>query len=48
MRLTTRGKIVLGIFLALGLLGLWEIVSHLFWNGAGYCWGNFTTCEIHP
>lgn len=44
--LTTRGKVVVGIALALALWGLWQVSSHLWWVGDGWCWGTMLECEV--
>jgi hypothetical protein len=46
--LTTRGKIVVGIALALALWGLWQVSANLWWvgNGNGWCWGTMLECEV--
>jgi hypothetical protein len=49
MRLTRRGKIVVGIALALAFWGLVEVTAHLWYVGEGgdflgYCWGSMTEC----
>jgi len=54
MRLTRRGKVVLGIALALAFWGLLEVSAHLWWVGIdspnaeflGYCWGTMLECEV--
>ena len=44
MKLTKRGRIVVGIFAALALFGLWEVSTHLWWVENGYCWGDALKC----
>ena len=48
MRLTRRGKIVVGLLIALALWGVWQISAHLWWvgNGNGWCWGTMLECEV--
>ena len=46
MRLTRRGKIVVGIAAILAVAGLWEVVTHLWWVGDKYCWGTMTQCLV--
>lgn len=46
MKLTRRGKIVLTIVVGLGVWGLWEVSSHLWWTGEGYCWGEWEVCGL--
>jgi hypothetical protein len=46
MRLTRRGKIVVGITLALVFWGLLEVSAHLWWVGNGWCWGTMLECEV--
>lgn len=48
MKLTKRGKrvqalalIILGILL---LWGIWELDTHLWFNGSAYCWGSMAKC----
>lgn len=45
MKLTRRGWIVLVIIPSLlALWGLYEVITHLWWVGDGYCWGEMTEC----
>jgi hypothetical protein len=47
VRLTRRGKIVVGLLIALALWGMWEISAHLWYiEGQGYCWGNAMECGL--
>jgi hypothetical protein len=46
MRLTRRGKIVVGIALALAFWGLWQVSAHLWWVGNEWCWGTMLECEV--
>ena len=46
MKLTRRGKIVVGLLIALALWGMWQVSAHLWWVGSGYCWGTMTECGI--
>jgi hypothetical protein len=46
MKLTRRGKIVVGIAVALALWGLLEVSAHLWWVGNGWCWGSMLECEV--
>lgn len=36
--LTPRGWLVVGILIGLAIWGLWEVASHLLWNGNGWQW----------
>jgi hypothetical protein len=44
--LTRRGKIVVGIAVALALWGLLEVSANLWWVGNGWCWGTMLECEV--
>lgn len=46
MRLTRRGKVVIGIALVLAFWGLLEVSAHLWWVGNGWCWGTMLECEV--
>jgi hypothetical protein len=46
MRLTRRGKVVIGIALVLAFWGLLEVSAHLWWVGSGWCWGTMLECEV--
>jgi len=46
MKLTRRGKIVVGIAIALALWGVWQVSAHLWWVEGGYCWGTMTECGL--
>lgn len=45
---TPRGWFVLGllapIVFVLVLYGVWEVSSHLWWTGSGYCWASAAVC----
>ena len=45
---TPRGWFVLGLFapivFVLVLYGVWEVSSHLWWTGSGYCWNSAAVC----
>jgi hypothetical protein len=46
MKLTKRGKVVLGVAIALGLWGLWEVATHVLWVGNGWRWcDDLLTCS---
>lgn len=36
--LTPRGWLVVGILIGLAIWGLWEVASHLLWNGNSWQW----------
>jgi len=44
MKLNKRGYFVLGFVCALAFLGMWQVVTHLYWVGDHYCWGTFESC----
>jgi hypothetical protein len=44
MKLTQRGKRVRAIAIFVGLIAIYYIVTHLWWVGDGYCWGDMVKC----
>ena len=48
MKLTKRGERVFATLLVLGaialLLGVYEVIGHLWWDGDSYCWGSMVEC----
>jgi hypothetical protein len=50
--ITKRGKQVRAVAIALGLIFIWQVATHLWWVGAtapqaefiGWCWGSMTEC----
>ena len=44
MKLTRRGQVVVLVFAGLVLWGVWEVSSHLWWTGSGYCWNSAAVC----
>ena len=45
MRLTRRGKrVVAAILIIVAAITIVNISTHLWWDGAGYCWGNVDEC----
>ena len=44
MKLTKRGKVVLGIVLALAFIGIQYVLANVNWVGDHYCWGSFVKC----
>jgi hypothetical protein len=41
MKLTRRGKILIGIIIA---VMAYLIATRLWWDGAGWCWGTIEKC----
>jgi hypothetical protein len=46
MKLTRRGKIVVAIAALIALYGMYELVTHVWWVGDHYCFGDIMTCEF--
>jgi hypothetical protein len=44
MRLTTRGKVVAGVFGLLLLVGIFFLVDHINWMGDHYCFKTMVQC----
>ena len=44
MKLTKRGKVVLGVSLALLFILIQVVLAHTYWVGDHYCWGSFNSC----
>jgi hypothetical protein len=43
---TARGWFMLGVCAGLAVWGLWEVATHLFWNGSGWEWcEDLATCS---
>jgi hypothetical protein len=45
VRLTKRGKRVRALVIALALVGMFQVITHLWWVGDGYCWGTMSHCD---
>lgn len=39
-------RVVLGLAIALALLGIYLVSTHLWWTENGYCWGTMIECEV--
>jgi hypothetical protein len=46
MRLTTRGKVVAGVFGLLLLVGLFVLSDHINWMGDHYCFKTMVQCYL--
>ena len=46
--ITARGYFVIGLLTGLALWLGWEIMSHLYWTGRGYCVGTLAHCVKLP
>ena len=44
MKLTRRGKVAVAIAIALAFTAVYYIATHLWWNGAGWCFGTIIEC----
>lgn len=44
MRLTRRGKAVCAILTLVVIAAFYQIITHLWWVGDGYCWGEMVQC----
>lgn len=43
-RLTKRGKVVVGVLVALAIAGIYYLSTNLWWVGEGWCVDDVATC----
>lgn len=45
-RLTKRGKVVVGVLVALTIVGIYYLATHVWWIGDGWCFDSLPNCML--
>lgn len=46
MKLTKRGRVVVGVLIALAVAGVYYIATHVWWVGDGWCFDSLPNCML--